>query len=201
MSTKDRVRWDEVFSKRIKDPYPAPAPLLLQFSPAVEDEDRPRALDLAAGLGQNGLWLAEQGYNVDIMDISRVALRRARDEMAQRNIRTANLLQVDLDELLLKEDDCPAAHEVCENSYDLVCVFRYLKRSLFPLLKAAIKPNGRIIYETFNLNYLSEVPQFNRDFLLEHHELADVFSDWRIIHHEEEGSSTQLVAVKPEMSL
>jgi len=200
MSTKDRVRWDEIFSKRQKDSYPAPDALLLQFAPPVEGEERPRALDLAAGLGQNGLWLAEQGYNVDIMDISRVALRRARDEMALRNLRTANILQVDLDELVLKAEDCPAAHEICENSYELICVFRYLKRSLFPVIKGAIKPEGRIIYETFNLSYLAEVPQFNRDFLLEPHELEDIFSDWRIIHHDEEGFKTQLVAVKPKMS-
>jgi tellurite methyltransferase len=201
MSAKDRVRWDEIFSKRNQDPYPVPAALLLQFTPAVDGEIRPRALDLAAGFGQNGLWLAEQEYNVDVMEISRVALRRARAEMALRNLRTANLLQVDLSELVLKtNDDCVAAHEVCKNSYDLICIFRYLNRSLFPLIKAAIKPNGRLIYETFNLNYLQEVPKFNRDFLLKRHELADLFADWRIIHHDEESSSTQLVAVKPEMS-
>jgi SAM-dependent methyltransferase len=200
MSTKDRVRWDEIFSKRKKDSYPGPAALLLQFTPSVEGEERPRALDLAAGLGQNGLWLAEQEYNVDIIDISRVALGRARQEMAFRNLRTANMLQVDLDELTLTKEDCSAAHEICENSYELICVFRYLKRSLFPLIKAAIKPKGRIIYETFNTNYLQEVPEFNPDFLLEHHELADIFADWRIIHHEDEGSISQLVAVKPKLS-
>lgn len=200
MSVKDRVRWDEIFSKRNKDPYPTPAALLLQFAPAVESDTRPRALDLAAGLGQNGLWLAEQDYNVDMMDISRVALRRARVEMGLRNLRTANLLQVDFGELVLKTDDeCLNAHEICADTYDVVCVFRYLNRSLFPLIKGAIKPNGRIIYETFNLNYLQEVPQFNRNFLLKHHELADIFADWRIIHHDEESSSTQLVATKPEM--
>lgn len=199
MSTKDRVRWDEVFRKRIKDPYPAPDALLLQFTPAIEDDETHLALDLAAGLGQNGLWLAEQGYKTDIMDISRVALRRAREEMALRNLRTANMLQVDLDELVLTKDDCLAAHEICENSYDVLCVFRYLKRDLFPLIKGAIKPQGRVIYETFNLNYLEEVPKFNRDFLLEYHELADIFSDWRIVHHDEEGSKTQLVAVKPDI--
>lgn len=201
MSAKDRVRWDEIFSKRNQDSYPAPAALLLQFTPAVAAAVRPRALDLAAGLGQNGLWLAEQNYNVDIMDVSRVALRRARSEMGLRNLRTANLLQVDLDQLILKiDEDCLASHEICADTYDVLLVFRYLKRSLFPLIKGAIKPNGRIIYETFNLNYLQKVPRFNREFLLKPHELADTFAEWRIVHHEEEDSTTQLVAVKPEMS-
>jgi tellurite methyltransferase len=197
MSAKDRVRWDEIFTKRNEDPFPAPEPLLLQYVPLPEGEEAPRALDLAAGYGQNGLWLAEQGYNVDIMDISRVALRRARLEMGLRNLRTINLLQVDLDKLSLKSDnDCAAAHELCSESYELIAVFRYLKRKLFPILKGAIKPNGRIIYETFNVSYLEKVPDFNPDFLLEKNELTDVFRDWRIVHHDDSDYMTQLVAVK-----
>jgi tellurite methyltransferase len=197
MSAKDRVRWDEIFKKRNEDPFPAPEPLLLQYVPLGDRAEAPRALDLAAGYGQNGLWLAEQGYHVDIMDISRVALRRARLEMGLRNLRSVNLLQVDLDKLTLKNDgDCDAANELCAESYDLIAVFRYLKRKLFPILKAAIKPNGRIIYETFNVAYLEQVPEFNRDFLLEKNELADLFSDWRIVYHDDSDYMTQLVAVK-----
>lgn len=197
MSAKDRVRWDEIFKKRNLDAFPAPDPLMLQYTPTPETEEEPRALDLAAGYGQNGLWLAEQGYHADIMDISRVALRRARAEMGLRNLRNINLLQVDLDLLMLKSDgDCAAAHELCPTSYELICVFRYLKRKLFPVLKAAIKPNGRIIYETFNVDYLEKVPEFNREFLLEKNELLDVFSDWRIVHHDDSDYTTQLVAVK-----
>jgi tellurite methyltransferase len=197
MSAKDRVRWDEIFKKRNEDPFPAPDPLLLQYAPAPKDGEEPRALDLAAGYGQNGLWLAEQGYHVDITDISRVALRRARFEMGLRNLRNVNLLQVDLDMLMLKSDgDCAAAHELCPKSYDAICVFRYLKRKLFPVLKAAVKPQGRIIYETFNIGYLEKVPDFNRDFLLEKRELEDIFRDWRIVYHDDSDFTTQLVAVR-----
>lgn len=197
MSAKDRVRWDEIFKKRNEDEFPAPDPLLLQYAPAPHEGDELHALDLAAGYGQNGLWLAEQGYHADIMDISRVALRRARFEMGIRNLRNVNLLQVDLDLLMLKSDgDCAAAHELCPDTYDLIAVFRYLKRKLFPVLKAAIKPNGRIIYETFNVGYLEKVPDFNREFLLEKGELEDVFRDWRIVFHDDSEAVSQLVAVK-----
>jgi tellurite methyltransferase len=197
MSAKDRARWDEIFKKRNLEPFPAPEPLLLQYVPLPEGDDSLRALDLAAGYGQNGLWLAEQGYHVDIMDISRVALRRARLEMGIRNLRSVNLLQVDLDKLSLVVDgDCEAANELCPESYDLIVVFRYLKRSIFPILKAALKVNGRIIYETFNTAYLEKVPEFNQHFLLEKNELLDAFSDWRLVYHDDSDFSTQLVAVK-----
>ena len=155
MSAEDRVRWDKVYKQRAREPYPDPNPLLLQYTPAVEDDDHPTALDLAGGVGQDALWLAAQGYTVDLMDISRIALQRARTEMTVQNIRNVNLLQIDVD-----------AIELDEASYDLITVTHYLKRSLFAVMKKAIRPGGRIIYDTFNVRYLEIVPQFNTAFLL-----------------------------------
>jgi len=198
MSANDRIRWDDIYKKRQKTEFPKPDTLLLDYAPAPEEDSELRALDLAAGLGQNGLWLAEQGYNTDIMDISRVGLRIARAEMTMRNIRRANLLQVDIDKLVLRRSGmCDGIHEICPESYDLIVVFRYLRRPLFPILKEAIRSGGRIVYETFNLNYLETVPEFNRDFLLEEGELEEAFINWRFVYYDESTHVTQMVAVKP----
>ncbi|MCU0514125.1 MAG: methyltransferase domain-containing protein [Anaerolineae bacterium] len=186
MSIQDRVRWDGVFRRLVAQPYPAPDPLLLQFTPPAPAQGQPRALDLCGGQGQNGLWLAAQGYAVDIMDISRVALNRARAEMTIRNLRNVNLLQMDVDELRLE-----AAH------YDVLGVFRYLKRGLFPLLKDSVRPGGRIVYETYNVRYLDVVPGFNRAFLLETGELPGIFAGWDILYEEETDHNSRLVAVRP----
>ncbi|MDX1993880.1 MAG: methyltransferase domain-containing protein [bacterium] len=186
MVAKDRVRWDGIYRKLSQQRYPAPDPLLFEYTPPVPPGQTRLALDLAGGQGQNGLWLASQGYTVDIMDISRIGLTRARAEMAMRNLRNVNLLQVDLDEVDFEEE-----------RYDVVCVFRYLKRSTLPRLKGSIIPGGRILYETLNLRYLEVVPEFNPDFLLLDGELAGLFEDWKILRHEEEGHTTQLVAVRP----
>lgn len=187
MSADDRIRWDGYYSQTYEKPLPAPDPLLLQYTPAPPNEEPlHRALDLACGFGQNGLWLAQQGYRVDLMDISRVALKRARAEMAMRNLRTVNLLQSDVDALILDDD-----------LYHLICVFRYLKRPLFKALKEATRPGGRIVYETFNLNYLELVPGFNRDYLLRPGELESYFRDWRVIFSEEAQHISRIVAVKP----
>ena len=186
MASEDRVRWDTIFRDRAKQPYPAPDPILLeQIAPVLDTDPAPRALDLAAGLGQNGIWLAEQGYQVDIMDISRVALERARQEMIVRNLRNINLLPIDIDSLELEQ-----------NAYNVVCVFRYLKRSTFSLLKLATRRGGRIIYETFNTRYLEQVPQFNKTFLLQDGELRRIFSDWDITLHEEDTHISRIVATK-----
>lgn len=198
MSAQDRIRWDEIFNKRTLEDYPSPDNLLMEYAPAPDDDETPRALDLASGLGQNGLWLAEQGYNTDLMDISRVGLQRARAEMSMRNIRNANLLQVDIDKLVLRrKGNCEQVHEICPNHYQLIAVFRYLRRPLFPIFQEALASGGRIIYETFNTTYLEQVPDFNPDFLLKIGELEDAFSSWRFIHYDESSHITQMVAIKP----
>jgi SAM-dependent methyltransferase len=185
MSADDRVRWDEVFRLKAQAPYPAPDPLLLQLTPAPTREGA-RGLDLCGGLGQNGLWLAEQGYLTDILDISRVALQRARQEMASRNLRNVNLLQVDVDELALER-----------SHYDVVCVFRYLRRDLFPKIAASVAHGGRIIYETYNMRYLEKVPEFNRSFLLYLDELPRFFEGWQTLYFEEHDHTTRYVGLKP----
>lgn len=200
MSVQDRIRWDAIFKQRQQKPYPDPDQLLLDYAPDPDKEarPRPRALDLACGVGQNGIWLAKQGYSVDLMDISREALKRARKEMAIENIRNANLLQTDIDKLVLRRSgDCARLHEICPESYDVVAVFRYLRRPLMPILSAMVKSGGHLIYETFNQRYLEQVPDFNQDFLLRDGELEEAFINWRFVYYSESTHRTRMVAVKP----
>lgn len=188
MSAKDRVRWDAIYRETANFPYPDPDPLLFQYTPPIMGLEKTfRALDLACGLGQNGLWLAEQGYVVDLMDISRTALTRAQEQAAERGVRTVNFMQIDIDELTLET-----------NAFDIVCVIRFLRRELFPALRATVKPGGRIIYETFNVRCAALAPDAPRDFLLGQGELAGYFGDWRILRNSEVEHVSQLVAIKPE---
>ncbi|GAB4513114.1 MAG: methyltransferase domain-containing protein [Anaerolineae bacterium] len=186
MSAHDRVRWDTIYTQLNNRPFPAPDALLLDYTPPVPEQRERRALDLACGYGQNGLWLAEQGYVTDLMDVSRVALTRARAEMAARNLRNINVLQIDLDDLDLEEE-----------TYHLVCIFRYLKRDFMRKLRGAVIPGGRVIYETYNRRYLQIVPEFNQKFLLALNELPSLFEGWKIIHFEDIEHLSQIVAIKP----
>lgn len=185
MSAEDRIRWDKFYRDRREKPFPPPDPLLYEAVPLPLHPDS-RALDFASGMGQNGLWMASQGYIVDLMDISREALAIARGEMTMRNLRNVNLLQIDLEGIELEP-----------SRYEVVCVFRYLKRDLLPQLVKTIKPGGRILYETYNLSYLNLVPGFNVDFLLQSGELRTVFSGWQILLDNEQTHISQFAAVKP----
>lgn len=187
MSGEDRLRWDQAYHEKSATPYPPPDPLVLEFTPPLKAGQEARALDLAAGLGQNGLWLAAQGYIVDLVDISRVALLRAQAEAGRRELRNLNLLPVDLDQ-----------YEFPETPYDLVCVFRYLNRRLFTPIREAVRPGGRIIYMTYNRRYLDQRPDSNPDYLLEIGELGGIFADWKILHYLEDDHLSRIVAVKPQ---
>jgi tellurite methyltransferase len=131
--------------------------------------------------------LAEQGYGVDLIDISRTALLRARDEAARRGLNGLNFYPFDLD-----------AQTDLEGQYDLVCVFRYLNRDLFTRIRQAVKPGGRIIYETFNQRHKQRAPNFNPDYLLMAGELVGYFADWKLLTHLEETATSRLVAIKPD---
>jgi tellurite methyltransferase len=186
MSAHDRLHWDSVYRQRPESAYPDPNPLLFAYAPPLRIEGSACALDLASGLGQNGLWLAEQGYVVDLVDISRIALTRAQTEAARRQLRSVNFFQLDLEDAELEQD-----------SYHLLCVFRYLNRALMPRLRAAVKPGGRVIYQTFNTRYLDIKPDMNPDYLLSVGELAGYFGDWKILRSSELEHISELVAIRP----
>ncbi|HLV36433.1 MAG TPA: methyltransferase domain-containing protein [Spirillospora sp.] len=187
MSAEDRSRWDAIYRQHNQGAFPEPDPFLFEYVPPAAGPGEQRALDLAGGMGQNGLWLASQGYVVDVMDISRLALVRGRAEMVRRSLRNINFLLCDLEETDLKQ-----------SKYQVVCVFRYLQRDLMPRIRASIKPGGRIVYETFNTNYLNAKPHFNSEYLLIPGELAGYFADWKILHFSETGHISRLAAIKPQ---
>jgi SAM-dependent methyltransferase len=63
-----------------------PEPLLVEFvnSGGVAPG---RALEIGAGTGTNAIWLAERGFDVLAVDISPLAVERARAKMANRALR------------------------------------------------------------------------------------------------------------------
>jgi SAM-dependent methyltransferase len=70
-------------------------------------------------------------------------------------------------------------------TFDVIVVFNFLHRPLFRDIKDGIKPGGVVVYQT----YTTEQPQFgpptNPAHLVHPGELAEVFSDWQILRHEE----------------
>ena len=99
-----------------------------------------RVLDVACGKGRHALWLAARGFDVHAIDRNPDAIERlnaiARDR--RLNLR-ANVIDLEIDP--------PPSLGTAE--YDAVLGFNYLHRPLMPALREALKPGGRLFYETF----------------------------------------------------
>ena len=62
---------------------------------------------------------------------------------------------------------------------------RYLHRPLFPKLRAALRPSGVLVYETFTTEQASRGKPTNPDFLLRPGELAELVAPLRVLRQRE----------------
>ncbi|MEH6571360.1 MAG: methyltransferase [Halioglobus sp.] len=181
------------------------------FSPLLHQNlDRLRSaalagpvLDLACGGGRNGLHLIASGIPVVFADVNPDALGRVSSALSSEPFQQHQSLAT-LQEIDLETPNNPPLEPV---SYGAIMVFRYLHRPLLENMKAAVKPGGLVIYETFTLDQRQFGRPRNPDFLLQTNELKDIFENWDI-HFSYEGILTgqqgqpqsaiaQIVASKP----
>lgn len=178
---------------------PKPAPFLVE---QLHRLPKGRALDVAAGGGRHSLFLAARGYEVEAID---------RDEASMSHIATAatkNALPPIKTRAVDLEQPAPFDPGFGHETYDVVLVFFYLHRSLFPFLMDALRPGGVLLYETFTIdNYMHHKHPRRWEFCLAHNELLRMTSTLQILHYDEgahdgvEGPrstyTAQLVAQKP----
>lgn len=126
---------------------------------------RGRALDVASGRGRNGLWLAERGLTVTLVDISEVALSIAQREALDRGVEVTTV-RSDLESYGL-----PAGE------WDVIICFHFLLRPLFPQMTAALAPRGWLVCEVATVRNLERHPRPPRPFLLEPGEMALLTGD------------------------
>jgi tellurite methyltransferase len=185
VSRPEQEKWDARWAAEAARAAYEPNPLLAAHAALL---DGGRALDLACGLGQNSIWLAERGYHVLAVDISPVALavagERAQVAGVQERIKWQ---QQDLEDWRLE-------WATRTGGFDLVCIFRFLDRRLFPGLRVAVRPGGLLFYETRHVGLLERQPQSNPAFLLQHGELVRTFGDWEIVYAAEDRENASLVA-------
>jgi tellurite methyltransferase len=168
----DQRRWDEKHVAGHSEDSPSSFLREVLDSSAWTVEPG-RALDVATGKGRNAVFLAEHGFKVDAMDISAVALEEAR-KTAQAKKLNINFIVADLDHA-----DLPEA------AYDLIVNFNFLERALIPKMKAALKPGGHIVFETFLIDQKELGHPRNPAYLLGHNELLELFSGFRVLYYRE----------------
>ena len=168
----DQKRWDERFKEK-KFAFGKEANPFLKRHISLLPKGK--ALDIATGEGRNAIFLSQNGFDVEAVDISKMGLRKARklaEEMGVK-IRTFN---VDLD-----------TYQIKKGQYDLIANFYFLKRSLIPKIKKGLRKGGRVIFETYLLEHrnLGTGGPKETKYFLKPNELLRLFDGFRILRYRE----------------
>lgn len=196
MGMDEKTLWNRKYSERSHSSL-EPDPLLLSAYDEFFGSQPPgTALDVAGGVGRHAIWLAEQGWRVKLLDISEIGIKQAEENA--KNTETAGSISSEVRDLNVMQD-------LGREQYDLVIVFFFLHRELFPALISALKPGGLLIYKTYTTEQknfaggrFSSGPSHPM-FLLEPNELLRAFSSLRVLHYHEtiqEKGVAELVARK-----
>lgn len=132
MSQDDRTAWNERYRDGFYANRPHPCRLLAHW---CEQFPGTLALDIACGAGRNSRFLASRGFQVKAIDISDVALNKARNTAHPHNTRI-DYEHRDLDSGLDRF-----------GKFDLIVIVRYLNRELFPQLDQHLLPGGHLLIE------------------------------------------------------
>jgi SAM-dependent methyltransferase len=133
-----------------------------------------RALDVACGRGRNAVFLAEHGFTVTAIDLSREALALLNCEALARKL--------SIEARLLDLEEAPT---LPAGTFDLVINFFYLHRPLLPLLGKLLRPGGLMVLRTFSRAGAFPGGPENAAMVLNPGELLELFRDWQVLFHEE----------------
>ncbi len=179
---EDRRQWDLLFNTQ-EYVFGKEAAAFVKLSlPSIPVG---KALDIAMGEGRNAVYLAKKGFQVTGVDLSEVAIRKAKLLAREQGVQIGTVM-ADLQQ-----------YQIRPESYDLILNIQYLQRSLIPQIKAGLKRGGYVVFENPTVEELARNPGRNlrRDFLLEKGELRRLFSDLEIIEYSEApGESGEIVA-------
>ncbi|MGD0793610.1 MAG: class I SAM-dependent methyltransferase [Terriglobales bacterium] len=189
-SDDERERWNQKY-REAPDAWMTPDPFLPQaFSECILPlfPHGGSALDLAGGAGRHAIWLAQQGWEVTLIDISETGVEQARQNAGP----LASHIHFVVDDL--------THFKAAQTQFEVVMAFFYLERAIFSEMVKAVRPGGLLLYKTHTLAQakLAGGPK-NPAHLLEPGELSQLANGLRILHYREEmaeKATAELVARK-----
>jgi tellurite methyltransferase len=177
MAADEKTLWDKKHSERSHSSLEPDPFLVSAYDEFLASRAPGIALDAAGGVGRHAIWLAQRGWRVKLLDISKVGIQQAKENA--KDAGTAASISTEICDLNTMRD-------LGQEQYGVVIVFFFLHRELFPVLFDAIKPGGILIYKT----YTTEQKNFadgpsHPMFLLEPNELLHAFPSLRVLHYHE----------------
>ncbi len=137
--------WDDVYSEKDYVYGRSPNDFLKQHFPVIP---KGKVLLLAEGEGRNAVFLAQQGYEVTGVDLSKVGLKKAQKLAAENEVQITTI-NADL-----------AEFDLGEKRWDgIISIFCHLppgiRKSLYKRVQKALKPNGAFLLEGYTPLQLS----------------------------------------------
>ena len=191
-SDNERERWNQKYREAAgTETWTVPDPFLARaFSEYILPlfPHPGSALDLAGGAGRHAIWLAKQGWEVTLIDVSETGVEQARQNAG----RLASHIHFVVDDL--------THFKASQTQFEVVMAFFYLEREMFSEMVKAVRPGGLLVYKTLTLAQakLAGGPK-NPAHLLEPGELLQLADGLRVLHYREEvaeKATAELVARK-----
>ena len=139
MAQTDRQRWDARYREGAYGQRLWPSAYLEQCVPRLTPaQSGARALDVACGRGRNSLYLAQQGFAVEAVDVSPAAIAQGARTALQTGLAINWRCQ---------DVQSGAATWQPQGSFDLIIMFRFVASSLLPVLFEHLTPGGQLLVE------------------------------------------------------
>jgi len=174
MSADDRKKWNGKYADAANSPG-KPSEVLRELTRYLLP--RGRALDLAGGAGRNAIWLAQQGWDVTIADISTAGLNLAKDRAKRAEVHI-HTLEIDLEREPLNAEP-----------FDLILSVCYLCRHIFSDLSKYLGENGVLIVIQPTKKNLERHDKPPEAYLFEPGELKSLAKGFDVVHYVEDWSA------------
>ncbi|MDB2447180.1 class I SAM-dependent methyltransferase [bacterium] len=167
--------WDKFYEENVFKNGKAPNSFLNQMLPRLQ---KGLTLDVAMGEGENSVYLAQKGFEVEGFDISDIAVTRAIGLAKDTGVEIA-AKKADADMYLMN---------VME--YDTIIMLGYKPQTdrFFPEMIKALKQGGSILIEAFHTNEMDEAlskNQYYKNNYFKSNELLDHLRDLKILFYQE----------------
>lgn len=180
-ATDDRERWDARWAPGGE--VPRPPRILAEHGGLVPGHGE--ALEIACGLGAGALWLAARGLDTAGWDVSPVALARLEHEARERGLAVRS------------EQRDVVERPPAPDSVDVLLVVRFLDRGLLPALRAAVRPGGLLLLQTFVGARVAVGPR-RPEWRLRPGEILQIAAGFEVLLAEEgPGEEAALIARRP----
>jgi len=169
MAIEDQIKWDTKYNETPK--LLEKRDVGLKLKEAIKYSTVGIALDIACGAGKNSIYLAENDFEVESLDISKVAL----DVLKDYNYKNITTILTDLDGFTPSED-----------KYNLIVMTNFLDRDMIPRLVNGLTSGGILFIETYMVHISNTKKSSNLNYLLKEGELKTFFDEnYKILDYSE----------------